>query len=193
VKHYAWPVLLASCFLAGAWAALRLRRAYEKRKKRARARRALGAERRAVEVLTGAGYRWEGSQVRASLQVVEDGCPIAFDVIADHVVSRWGRRWVAEVKTGERALDLRHAPTRRQLLEYRLGFDVAGVLLVDAERGRVRRVEMPFAARGPARRGWLGCAGALLLGIALGVGLGPSALEHLWSLVRGEARGGPGR
>ena len=65
---------------------------------------------------------------------------VEFTLIADYLVERDGRRWVAEVKTGERALDLRHGPTRRQMLEYRHAFDVDGVLLVDAEGQQITRV-----------------------------------------------------
>jgi hypothetical protein len=35
------------------------------------------------------------------------------------------------------------AATRRQLLEYRVAFDVDGALLVDADRGRVSTVTFP--------------------------------------------------
>jgi hypothetical protein len=48
---------------------------------------------------------------------------------------------VAEVKTGEVAPRLSTAATRRQLLEYRVAFDVDGVLLVCPERGTIQRVD----------------------------------------------------
>ena len=46
-----------------------------------------------------------------------------------------GQRFVAEVKTGERAIDPTHPATRRQLMEYLHVFEVDGVLLVDREAG----------------------------------------------------------
>ena len=52
-----------------------------------------------------------------------------------------------------------HAPTRRQLLEYSIAFDVHGVLLVDVEADRVARVE--FARPPVPWRGWC-LLGALL-------------------------------
>jgi len=79
-----------------------------------------------------------------------------------------GVAWVAEVKTGERALSLLHGPTRRQLLEYRHAFGVEGVLLVDAEAQRVRRIQFrePAPRAGAARALlWLGVG--CLLGFAL--------------------------
>jgi hypothetical protein len=50
------------------------------------------------------------------------------------------------VKTGRQAPRLGHADTRRQMLEYQLAFEVPGVLLVDAESGRVREVRFPVTA-----------------------------------------------
>jgi hypothetical protein len=61
-------------------------------------------------------------------------------------VTRGGRRFVAEVKTGAQAPSLATAATRRQLLEYRQVFAVDGVLLVDVEAGRVAEVLFAGAA-----------------------------------------------
>ena len=61
---------------------------------------------------------------------------------ADLLVTRNGRRYVAEVKTGRTAPRLDCAATRRQLLEYRIAFGVDGVLLVDAESDCVIVVEL---------------------------------------------------
>jgi hypothetical protein len=65
---------------------------------------------------------------------------------------------------------LSSAATRRQLLEYRLAFDVDGVLLVDVETGEVSEVEfnLPTEIRPPPwdlRLLWLAA------GIALGLTL----------------------
>src|SRR5207253_47533 len=71
----------------------------------------------------------------------------AFTVRADYLVERAGRRFVAEVKTGEQAPRLEMRATRRQLLEYCCAFAVDGVLLVDADAGTVEPVtfELPRA------------------------------------------------
>lgn len=55
-------------------------------------------------------------------------------------MSRKGRRYVAEVKTGERAPDPCHPPTRRQLLEYAMVFEANEVLLVDVPAGEIRTI-----------------------------------------------------
>jgi hypothetical protein len=59
------------------------------------------------------------------------------------MVLRGGRRFVAEIKTGDQAPDPSFPATRRQLLEYQLVFEVEGLLLVDMAAGRVRTVSFP--------------------------------------------------
>ncbi|HJL48628.1 MAG TPA: hypothetical protein RMG45_22390 [Polyangiaceae bacterium LLY-WYZ-15_(1-7)] len=65
---------------------------------------------------------------------------------ADFLVERGGRRFVADAKTGEQAKVTGRA-TRRQLLEYRHAYAVDGVLLVDAEAGRIVEVGFGLMAR----------------------------------------------
>lgn len=160
-----WLVWLA---LAGC-GTLAVRRWLLRGKKRRRARRARRGELDAEQVLLRAGYRVQAAQLRRPMVVLDDGKPVEMSVVADYLVEKGGRRWVAEVKTGRLAQSLRHAPTRRQLLEYRICYRAAGVLLVDPELERVRRVEFPGldAAHG-GRRGWLWLAMALGAGVALG-------------------------
>jgi hypothetical protein len=110
---------------------------------RRQARRALAAESWAAHLLKDAGYDVVGAQVRGSYELSIDDEPVTIVLRADYVVTRRGRRFVAEVKSGELAPSLETAATRRQLLEYRLAFDVDGVLLVDGEIGRVHRVLFP--------------------------------------------------
>ncbi|HVY49066.1 MAG TPA: hypothetical protein VHB21_24420, partial [Minicystis sp.] len=102
---------------------------------------------------TARGYRVLGRQVRRRYGVRVDGAEHAVDLRADYVVEHEGARFVAEVKTGRLAPRLDTPATRRQLLEYRVAFEVDGVLLVDAEAGRVHAVEFPLEARAGRRRG----------------------------------------
>lgn len=153
--------------IATAWLTLRLSKASERRAKSRRFERAALAEREAAHLLARAGFTVRGRQVRRSWSVLADGERVRFDLIADYLVEQSGRLWVAEVKTGERALDLRHGPTRRQLLEYREAFAADGVLLVDAEGERVREIEFCAAephVEGSRRVSWFAaglCLGAL--------------------------------
>jgi hypothetical protein len=129
------------------WLTARFIRARDRRARVRRAARAARAERRARGVLEDAGFRVRGEQVRKSWSLSSDGREVRFDLVADYVVERDGRVWVAEVKTGERALDLRFGPTRRQLLEYREAFGVDGVLLVDAEADGFSEIHFRGAAQ----------------------------------------------
>ena len=142
----------------------------------ARARRAVDGELRAEPMLRQAGYEEIDRQVRGGWTVYSDGEPLAIGLRADLLVMRRrdARRYVAEVKTGRLAPRLDHAATRRQLLEYRMAFGVDGVLLVDAEAGRVVVVEIgdqgtKGAADEALSSAW---ATALTLGVALGTVLG---------------------
>lgn len=129
----------------------------------ARERGALG-EIRADPILRRAGFSIVGRQVGSQYTLDVDGAPIAVELRADYVVEAGGRRYVAEVKTGTYAPRIETAATRRQLLEYRVAFDVDGVLLVDADAGTVRRVEFPL----PSGRGGGGRIGWILVGAAAG-------------------------
>lgn len=135
-----WLLALVLALLAIAWVS-RLRRS---RLATVRARRAVAGEKRAATLLEAAGYEVLDAQVPARYPLVVDGVARNFDVRADYVVSKDGRRWVAEVKTGELAPKLELATTRRQLLEYGVAFEADGVLLVDAESETIAVVELPW-------------------------------------------------
>jgi hypothetical protein len=106
---------------------------------------------RAYALLEEAGYRVVGSQVSTRYVVVVGEPPAAREhevlLRADYVVERGGEVFVAEVKTGASAPRIETSATRRQLLEYRIAFDVDGVLLVDADRRAISAVRFPRAER----------------------------------------------
>ena len=142
---------------------------------RARARRAVDGELRAEPMLRQAGYEVLDRQVRGSWTVYADGEPLEIGLRADLLVTRGGRVYVAEVKTGRLAPRLDHAATRRQLLEYRMAFGVDGVLLVDAESENVTRVELGArdeSAGDHDRAGLAVWIPVFLIGAALGVVVG---------------------
>jgi hypothetical protein len=110
------------------------------RRLRLQAGRAIDAEVWAASLLARAGYTVMGAQVRGSYDLLIDGRPLAIALRADYMVERRGRLFVVEVKSGVFATSLETAATRRQLLEYRIAFDVDGVLLVDGEKGSIHEV-----------------------------------------------------
>ncbi len=106
-----------------------------------RAHVALSGEVHARRLLERAGYTIEGEQVSHEYHYRCDGQQQRAGLRADFVVRRRSQRYVAEVKTGQLVTSLRHAPTRRQLLEYQCAFGTDGVLLVDADARRIHKVE----------------------------------------------------
>ena len=140
----------------------------------AQSARASAGEALAEKLLVAAGYRIEARQATHRWDVRVDGAPQEVTLRADFVVVRRGKRWVAEVKTGNDAPDVAAPATRRQLLEYRCAFGVDGVLLVDAEARRVRKVDFALPAPASSLRGFFV---ALAAGVALGAAL--AAALHL--------------
>ena len=133
------------------------------RRARARVRRARTGEGDAEKLLQNHGYAVEDNQCRGEVVVKVDGQIRQFEVRADFLVWRQGRRFVAEVKTGDKVIELSHGSTRRQLLEYRRAFDVDGVLLVLPERGLIHHVDFPEQAQPSPWRlvGWGFLSGAI--------------------------------
>ena len=137
---------------------------------RARAQKAALGELEAEPLLRRLGYRIEARQSTGGWYVRVDGDERPITLRADYLVERDGRRLVADVKTGRLAPQVENAATRRQLLEYRLAFDVDGVLLVDVEAGEVQEVEFALPDQIPAPLWSL-----RLIWLAVGVGLGLGA------------------
>lgn len=111
-----------------------------------RVARAGEGEKRALAWLEGLGFEILGAQVAVSYPVQVDDTTVSVGVRADFVVEKDGARYVVEVKTGAVAPRIETPATRRQLLEYKVAFDVDGVLLVDAEAGEVHAVSFPRLA-----------------------------------------------
>lgn len=114
----------------------------------ARVGRAMEGEREAEEMLRQAGYTVVARQAPGHWSIEVDGAPVKVSVRADLIVERDGRRFVAEVKTGERAPDPRLPATRRQLLEYSVVFGAREVLLVDVGAGVIHTVGFSTAMKG---------------------------------------------
>ena len=80
------------------------------------------------------------------------------------------RRSFKPLVTRPADFDVFWASTRRQLLEYAHAYDAEGVLLVDMESERVRRIRFPpmrAAAPGAGRRRWSSALAAAAIGAAL--------------------------
>lgn len=97
----------------------------------------------ALTLLAREGFEIVDQQVSATWTLVVDDEPVEVGCRADLLVRRDERLYVADVKTGRRAPDPTNPATRRQLLEYRIAFDIDGVLLIDMEEGRICEVRFP--------------------------------------------------
>ena len=137
------PILIVAVVLAiafGLWISSLFRSSASKSRNRVAQR----GESEAEVILAALGYRVAERQARAAWSIVVDGAEVAIEVRADLLVTRRGRTFVAEVKTGAIAPDPTHPPTRRQLLEYSLVFGASEVLLVDVPARAVRSVSFLF-------------------------------------------------
>ncbi|HVH45683.1 MAG TPA: hypothetical protein VM925_25185 [Labilithrix sp.] len=137
----AMAVLYAIVIAAGRWT--------KRMQLHARLARARDGEREAAAILESHGYTVEGVQVASTYELEVDGAPVQIALRADYVVRRGGERFIAEVKTGQLAPRIQTPATRRQLLEYSIAFDAAGVVLVDVPARSVHRVVFPSAASRP--------------------------------------------
>ena len=141
-------VLIAALLLVFLWLGWRLARARVSRRARARARGGLRGEAAAVRLLEREGYTVEARGLVHEAAILVDGEPMPYEVRID-LLARCPEGWlhVVEVKTGKRAPDPRHPPTRRQLLEYALLFGTSRVLLVDMEEGVIREISFVYQSR----------------------------------------------
>ena len=150
------PVVIVVAILIGValgallMATLRTRRDQTLARER-NARGRLG-EAQAELLLTAAGYEIVARQQRASYQLRSDDLELRVGLSFDFVVAKAGKQWIAEVKTGALGTQLKHADTRRQLLEYQLASGHDAVLLVDPERARISQVSFPFVQQAGEER-----------------------------------------
>lgn len=169
---------LLGAVVVGGWLSGVLRRTLLAHRARQRMRRAIAGEDRTEALLARAGYVLLARQPRLTFPLLLDGDPRTVELRADWLVARGGRRFVADTKTGRRAPSLEHAPTRRQLLEYRVAYDVEGVLLIDAETDTIHEIVFPtLPPRPPSLRRTTARALALVLTTALGVAAVFEALQ----------------
>lgn len=133
-------------FVGFALAIRALRRRNASRSAKRRARHAVEGERAAEEVLADAGYDIVDRQPRRQWSLICNGEALGIELRADLLAEREGRRYVVEVKTGVSAPQLANSSTRRQLLEYRVAYEVDAALLVDMEQRCITEVEFPLPA-----------------------------------------------
>ena len=150
---FASLVVAFTCFLLARWLERRaehIKRIEEDRNRRSEiVKRAQQAENEAEALALSLGYTIADRQVRRSYELIVDDAPHNIELRADLLLSREDKLFVAEVKSGERAPDLHHGPTRRQLLEYAYVFDLDEILLFDMEAKQAKRISFPNSKTPP--------------------------------------------
>src|SRR5690554_4510347 len=97
-------------------------------------------EKDAISFLNKAGYDIVDIQKKQPITIYIDDKPYSSYVQADFLVSKAGKKYVCEVKTGKKTRAT-NALVRRQLLEYYLVFNPHGILLLDMENGTLKKIE----------------------------------------------------
>ncbi len=160
-------IILLSAIIAG-WKIGSWIRSYCARR---RMSRGLDMEKKAGAFLRSKGYRVLSYQKQLSYQLLIGDEAVNVTLKLDFVVGKNGMKYVAEVKSGKQAPDIRTPATRRQLLEYSLVAEADGILLVNMETKQISEVLFPFARTASTKRLylllWLSILGLLAYLISL--------------------------
>ncbi len=151
-EHLITSIALALTAVLGGLAWWYAARAYRRWRLARRFRHGARGEQKARAGLRKRGFAIVEEQARRTPVMWIGGRETPFEVRADFVVRRKGRRAVVEVKTGARAVDPTYRPTRRQLLEYGRCFDTDDVYLYDADSDELLDVRFGGAALAPGAR-----------------------------------------
>jgi hypothetical protein len=102
--------------------------------------RASEGEFEAQNLLAEHGYQIEQIQKTAKLSMWINGELFSYLVRPDAFATKENLKFLVEIKTGKIATNPKNTSTRRQLLEYFHGFQVDGILLVDADLRKIHRI-----------------------------------------------------
>tara|TARA_B100000780_G_scaffold183151_1_gene128543 strand:- start:65 stop:436 length:372 start_codon:yes stop_codon:yes gene_type:complete len=105
-------------------------------------RRGAKGEKIAAGLLSKNGYRILDTQISLKGSILVDEKPINFTTRVDYLVEKDGQEYLVEVKTGASASPS-NIPTRRQLLEYTRLYHSDKILLIDASRKTIVRIDFP--------------------------------------------------
>lgn len=158
-----WSDLLILGLLAAAGTWAYARRAFPRARSPRRRTEISRRYQRAIAFLEEEGYTVRDVAPVVSLTTRVDGRAHTGEVQADLIAAQGRRTFVVHLR-GADTRRLTARPVRRQLLEYVVAYRPDGILLVDLERRRIRRVEFgvggDLARRVAEGLRWLGVAGA---------------------------------
>ena len=131
--------LLIAIVLGLIWLGWRIRRAWQSFLLSLNRKRGRKGEASAVKALKKAGFKIIDNQPSLDGSFHVDGKMVHYQVRPDFVVTKDGKTFVAEVKTGD-AAKVGDRNTRRQLREYAALTGHGKVLLVDGQRGVISEI-----------------------------------------------------
>ncbi len=127
-------------FIIGIFLSIYLKAIYKKTKTKMNFKKGEQGEIKAKRILEKQGYKILHSQPETFAYIWIDGHMKKLSIRADYLVSKSGRQYICEVKTGKVAGDITYRYTRRQLLEYYLYFELP-VIFVDVINENINKVE----------------------------------------------------
>jgi Holliday junction resolvase-like predicted endonuclease len=151
---YFWIALTLAGIIGTGWAAIRLKHQLDVFIMRRRFKRGKDAEAAALEYLEERGYQIVSGQQQTKGIIVVDGEEREYDLIIDLVVTRGGRTFGVEVKSGKMAINPEYSATRRQLLDYAHVYSFDGLFLLDMETPKFMRIEFPSKAQRVRKNQW---------------------------------------
>ncbi len=158
-------IIIGLSSIAGAIVCFRVTNWWTSRKRERKMRHGVKREIRGERLLKRYGYELDASQRSVDAYLWLDGKKVKYQLRPDAFVSKGGRSYVVEIKTGEVAGNAMFSDTRRQMLEYHYYAGADGVIFVNADEGRIERVAFP------RRRGSSRLFYSLLVALAFGAGL----------------------
>ena len=166
-----FPIILGFSTLFGAIIFYRLNLWWTRRRWCQRMKQGARGEVIGERLLRKQGYRIESTQHSVAAKMLVDGREKSYQLRPDAIVRKKRTVYAAEMKTGEKAGDPLFTETRRQLLEYYHTAPVDGVLLVNADTGRIHEISFPSRIHSK-RFPWLAVVVAFLMGVAATVAAG---------------------
>ena len=95
---------------------------------------------RAKKYLINKGFKIIAEQVSLKKNIFIDNKEYSYEIRADFIVQKKGKKALVEVKTGKEAVDPLTTNTRRQLFEYSQSYNVDKVFLLDADSMTMKEI-----------------------------------------------------
>ena len=124
-----------------------LHKFYKKYQQNKRFKKAKKAETEAEILLVKSGFKVLDSQVAEKFSIIIDGTVHLVEAKPDIIAEKKGKKYIVEVKTGEKAIKPTNPSTRRQLLEYSLVFKDFEVLLFDMTNQNLYELDFPIVQK----------------------------------------------